>query len=80
MRSSAIIQIYTEHQVGTWQSLPEIEREEGDFSGKQRLDNTSTQGSEGASSGNVQLQHNNQNIRVSFLEEPEPVEIEINPP
>jgi hypothetical protein len=28
----------------------------------------------------VQLQHNNQNMRVSFLEEPEPVEIEINPP
>jgi hypothetical protein len=27
----------------------------------------------------VQLQHNNQNIWVSFLEEPEPVEIEINP-
>jgi hypothetical protein len=28
----------------------------------------------------VQLQHNNQNLRVSFSEEPEPVEIEINPP
>jgi hypothetical protein len=42
--------------------------------------NTSNQGSEEASSRNVHLQHNNQNIRVSFLEEPEPVEIEINPP
>jgi hypothetical protein len=62
VHSSATIQIYTEHQVGTWQSLPEIKREEGKFSGKQRLVNTSTQGSEGASSGNVQLQHNNQNI------------------
>ncbi len=71
--SLATIQTYTECQVGTWQSLPEIEREEGNFSGKDRLFNTSTQGSEGASSGNVQLQHNNQTIGVSFLEEPEPV-------
>jgi hypothetical protein len=80
VRSLATIQTYTEHQVGTWQLLPEIKREEGDFLGKQRLLNTSTQGSEGASSGNGQLQHNNQNIQVSFLEEPKPVEIEINPP
>ncbi len=80
MRSLATIQTYTEHQVGTWQLLPEIEREEGNFSGIQKLFDTSTQGSEGASSRNVQLQHNNQNIRVSFLDKPEPVEIEINPP
>jgi hypothetical protein len=80
VHSLATIQTYTERQVGTWQSLPEIEREEGNFSGKVRLLNTSTQGSEGASSGNVQLQHNNQNTRVSFLEEPELVEIEIKPP
>jgi hypothetical protein len=80
VRSLATFQTYTERQVGTWQSLPEIEREEGTFSGKDSLFNTSTQGSEGASSGNVQQQHNNQNIQVSFLEEPELVEIEINPP
>jgi hypothetical protein len=67
VHSLATIQTYTERQIGTWQLLPEIEREEGNFSGDDRLFNTSTQGSEEASSGNVQLQHNNQNIRVSFL-------------
>ncbi len=59
VRSLATIQTYNEHQVGTWQSLPEIEREEGDFSGKQSLSNTSTQGPEGVSNETVQLQHNN---------------------
>jgi hypothetical protein len=59
VRSLATIQTYTKHQVSTWQLLPEIEREEGEFSGKQRFSNTSTQGPEGASNGTVQLQHNN---------------------
>jgi hypothetical protein len=53
VHSLATIQTYTEHQVGTWQSLPEIKKKEDNFSGKQRLFNTSTQGFEGASSGNV---------------------------
>jgi len=39
----------------------------------------STQGPEGALNGTVQLWHNNQKKRVSFLDKPEPVEIEINP-
>ncbi len=42
--------------------------------------NASTQGPEGASNGTVQLCHNNQKKRVSFLEKPALVEIEINPP
>jgi hypothetical protein len=42
--------------------------------------NASTQGPEGASNGTVQLWHNNQKKRVSFLDKPELVEIEINPP
>jgi hypothetical protein len=42
--------------------------------------NASTQGPEGASNGTVQLRHYNQKKCVLFLDEPEPVEIEINPP
>ena len=34
VHSSATIQMYTERQVGTWQSIPDIEIEQGDFSGK----------------------------------------------
>jgi hypothetical protein len=40
----------------------------------------STQGPEKASNETEQLRHNNQKKRGSFLDEPEPVEIEINPP
>ncbi len=66
VHSLATIQTYTEHQVGTWQLLPKIKREEGNFSGEHRLFNTSTQGSEGASSRNVQLQHNNRGCCINF--------------
>ncbi len=34
VRSSAMIQMYTEMQVGTWQTIPNLEIEKGDFSGK----------------------------------------------
>jgi len=32
VRSSVTIQMYTEKQVGTWQSIPDLETEQGDFS------------------------------------------------
>jgi hypothetical protein len=40
--SSAEIQLYTEHQATTWQSLPELDKEVGDFSYKQRVTAPST--------------------------------------
>jgi hypothetical protein len=47
----------------------------------ERMDfDASTQGPERASNGTVQSWNNNQKKRVSFLDKPEPVEIEINPP
>ncbi len=36
----AAITIYTERQVGTWQSIPDIQTDDGDFSGKQHLSPT----------------------------------------
>jgi hypothetical protein len=40
--SSAEIQLYTMHQVTTWQSLPELDKEVGDFSYKQTATAPST--------------------------------------
>ncbi len=34
------IPIYTEKQVGTWQLIPDIEAEDGDFSGQIKLSTT----------------------------------------
>jgi hypothetical protein len=46
--SLAAIPIYTEKQVGTWQSIPDIQTDNGDFSGKQHLSpTTSNQACEG---------------------------------
>jgi hypothetical protein len=47
VRSSATIQMYTEWQVGTWQSIPDIEIEQGDFSGNKQSLFTSNQDCEG---------------------------------
>jgi hypothetical protein len=35
VRSSTEVQLYTERQVTTWQSLPELDKEGDDFSYKQ---------------------------------------------
>ncbi len=46
--SLAAIPIYTEKQVGTWQPIPDIQMDDGDFSGKQHLSpTTSNQACEG---------------------------------
>jgi hypothetical protein len=37
------IPIYTEKQVGTWQLIPDIEAEDGDFSGQTKLLSTFNQ-------------------------------------
>jgi hypothetical protein len=47
VRSSAMIQMYTEKQVGTWQSIPDLETEQGDFLGKNQLLSISNQDREG---------------------------------
>jgi hypothetical protein len=38
----AAIPIYTEKHVGTWQSIPDIQEDDGDFSGKQHLSPTTS--------------------------------------
>jgi hypothetical protein len=64
VRSSAEVQLYTEHQVSTWQSLPEVENELGDFSYEQATATRSNQDSEGGILHTTQpLQ---QTKRVSF--------------
>jgi hypothetical protein len=40
--SSATIEMYTEKHIGTWQSIPNIEIKQGDFSGKSQPLSTST--------------------------------------
>jgi hypothetical protein len=52
VRSSAEIQLYTKHQATTWQSLPELDKEVGNFSYEQTATAPSTQGCEG-----VNLEH-----------------------
>ncbi len=76
--SSAEIQLHTEHQANTWQSLPELDKEVGDFSYKQMTTATSTQGHEGVNLELLHHQHNVQNNWVSFLDKPVKIEQEIN--
>jgi hypothetical protein len=66
VRSSAEVQLYTEHQVSTWQSLPEVENEIGDFSYEQATATRSNQDSEGGNLHPSQPLHNVKNKRVSF--------------
>ena len=78
VRSSAEIQLYTKHQATTWHSLPEIDKEMGDFSYKQTTTAPSTQGHEGVNLEPLQPRHNVQNNWVSFSNEPVQIEQEIN--
>jgi hypothetical protein len=68
VRSSATIQMYTEKQDGTWQSIPDLETEQGDFSGKNQLLSTSTQDREGVEDSAVHSNHSKQ--WVSFVDQP----------
>ncbi len=45
--SSTAIPIYSEKQVGTWQLIPDIEAEDGHFSGQTKLSTTFDQAQEG---------------------------------
>jgi hypothetical protein len=63
--------------VTTWQSLPELDKEDGDFSYKQATTVPSSQGSEGGNLHPSQPLHNVQNNRVSFLDAPVQNEQEI---
>ncbi len=77
VRSSATIQMYTEQQVGTWQSIPNIEIEQGDFSGKNQSLSTSNQDCEGVRDNAVLSNCSKQ--WVSFVDQPG-IENEINNP
>jgi hypothetical protein len=46
-KSLAAIPVYTEKQVGTWQSIPDIKTDNGDFSGQTKSTTTSDQVQEG---------------------------------
>ena len=70
VRSSAEVQLYTERQMTTWQSLPELDKEDGDFSYEQPTTVSSSQGSEGGNLHHSQPLHNVQNNRVSFSDVP----------
>jgi hypothetical protein len=76
--SSAEIQLYTKHQASTWQSLPELDKEVGDFSCEQTATAPSTRGCEEVNLEPLQPQHNVQNNWVSFLDKPVQIEQEIN--
>jgi hypothetical protein len=77
VRSSAMIQMYTEKQVETWQSIPDLETEQGDFSGKNQLLSTSNQGREGVEDSAA---HSNCSKQwVSFADQPG-IDEEINNP
>jgi hypothetical protein len=75
--SSAEVQLYTERQVTTWQSLPELDKENGDFSYEQATTVPSSRGSEGGNLHPSQLLHNVQSNWVSFLDAPVQNEQEI---
>jgi hypothetical protein len=77
VRSSATIEMYTEKQIGTWQSILDIEIEQGDFSGKSQPLSTSTQDCEGVEDMTVLSNCSNQ--WVSFADKPG-IEQEINHP
>ncbi len=65
--SSAEIQLYSEHQANTWQSLPDIDKEVGDFLYKQTTTpaSTSTQAREGVE---LRTTHNMQNCKPVQIE------------
>ena len=71
-RSSADVQLFTERQVTTWQSLPELDKEDGDFSSEQLTPMNSFSGDSegGASTPSQQSLHIVQNNWVSFLDAP----------
>jgi hypothetical protein len=77
VRSSATIQMYTEKQVGTWQSILDLETEQGDFSGENQLLSTSNQDCEGV--GESAAHSNRSKQRVSFVDQPG-IDEEINNP
>jgi hypothetical protein len=77
VRSSAMIEMYTEKQIGTWQLILDIKIEQGDFSGKSQPLSTSTQDHEGAEDMTVLSNCSNQ--RVSFADKPG-IKQEINHP
>jgi hypothetical protein len=77
VRSSAMIQMYTEKQVGTWQSIPDLETEQGDFSGKNQLLSTSNQDREGVGDNAAHSKCSKQ--WVSFADQPG-IDEEINNP
>ncbi len=62
----AAIPVYTEKQVGTWQSIPDIETDDGNFSGQTKSTTTSDQVQEG-------VKH-----RVTFADELVQNDMEIN--
>jgi hypothetical protein len=70
--------MYTEKQVGTWQSIPEVETEQGDFSGKNQLLSTSNQDPVGAG-GDSAAHSNRRKQRVSFADQAG-IDEEINNP
>jgi hypothetical protein len=78
VRYSTEIQLYTEHQAITWQSLAELEKEVGDFLHKQMATAPSTRGLAGVNLEPPQPWHNVQNNRVSFLDKPVQIKQEIN--
>jgi hypothetical protein len=77
VRSSATIEMYTEKQIGTWQSIPDIEIKQGDFSGENQSLSTSTQDCEGVEDTTALSNCSNQ--WVSFVNKPG-IEQEINHP
>ncbi len=72
VRSSADVQLFTERQVTTWQSLPELDKEDGDFSYEQLTPMNPFSGdSEGVVlTPSQQSLHIVQNNRVTFLDAP----------
>jgi hypothetical protein len=78
VHSSAEIQLYTKHQATTWQSLPELDTEVGEFSYEQMTTASSTQGHEGVNLESLQPPHNVQNNQMSSSNKPVQNEQEIN--
>ncbi len=47
MNASATIELYTEKQIGTWQSLPKLDVESGDFTSDTSIQSAVAETSEG---------------------------------
>jgi hypothetical protein len=69
--------MYTEKQIGTWQSIPDMETEKGGFSGEPQILSTSNQDREGV--GDSTAQSNRSEQQVSFADQPG-IDTEINNP